>query len=129
MIETPASVRQIDEIIDTGIDFVALGTNDLVQYILAVDRNNGQVADLFDEMHPSVLEAMGEVIEACNEHGVDTTITGQAGSRPDMARFLVRKGISSVSANIDAVGEVREVIHTAERQMTLQASRLILDEH
>jgi pyruvate,water dikinase len=129
MIETPASVRQIDEIIDTGIDFVALGTNDLVQYILAVDRNNGQVADLFDEMHPSVLEAMGEVIEACNEAGVDTTITGQAGSRPDMARFLVRKGISSVSANIDAVEEVREVIDTAERQMTLEASRLILDEY
>jgi len=128
MIETPASVRQIDEIIATGIDFVALGTNDLVQYILAVDRNNGQVAELFDEMHPSVLEAMGEVIEACNEAGVDTTITGQAGSDPEMARFLVRKGISSVSANIDAVEEVRSVIDVAERGMMLAAARTVLDD-
>jgi pyruvate,water dikinase len=123
MIETPASVHQIHEIIETGIDFVALGTNDLIQYYLAVDRNNGQVADRFDAMHPSVLDAMGRVIEACNEHGIDTTITGQAGSKPEMARFLVRKGISSVSANIDAVNEVRAVIDTAERQMLLDAAR------
>ncbi len=123
MIETPASVRQIDAIIETGIDFVALGTNDLVQYILAVDRNNGQVADRFDELHPSVLDAVSEVIEACNEHDVETTITGQAGSKPEMARFLVQEGISSVSANIDAVDTVREVIDRAEREILLEAAR------
>ena len=128
MIETPASVRQIDGFIETGIDFVALGTNDLIQYILAVDRNNGNVADRFDAMHPSVLEAMAEVIEACNRHGVDTTITGQAGSKPEMARFLVDKGISSVSANIDAVDEVRDVVGRIERQMTLDAARSRLSE-
>lgn len=123
MIETPASVRQIDEIIDTGIDFAALGTNDLIQYILAVDRNNGNVADVFDEMHPAVLEAMSEVIEACNENDVHTTITGQAGSRPEMARFLVNEGISSVSANIDAVDTVREVIGRAEQKLILDEVR------
>ena len=123
MIETPASFYQIEDIIDTGIDFVALGTNDLVQYILAVDRNNGQVADQFDEMHPAVLDAMGQVIDACNEHDVDTTITGQAGSKPEMARFLVKKGISSVSANIDAVDEVRGIIERAEQRMLLEAAR------
>ncbi len=123
MIETPASVYQIEEIIDTGIDFVALGTNDLVQYILAVDRNNGQVADHFDEMHPAVLDAMGQVIDACNERDVDTTITGQAGSKPEMARFLVKKGISSVSANIDAVDEVRGIVERAEQRMLLEAAR------
>jgi len=128
MIETPASVRQIDGFIQTGIDFVALGTNDLIQYILAVDRNNGNVADRFDAMHPSVLEAMAEVIEACNRHGVDTTITGQAGSKPEMARFLVDKGISSVSANIDAVDDVRDVVGRIERQMTLDAARSRLSE-
>jgi pyruvate,water dikinase len=128
MIETPASVRQIDGFIETGIDFVALGTNDLIQYILAVDRNNGNVADHFDAMHSSVLEAMGEVIEACNEHDVDTTITGQAGSRPEMARFLVNEGISSLSANIDAVDEVRDVVGRIERQLTLDAARSQLSE-
>jgi len=123
MIETPASVHQIEEIIHTGIDFVALGTNDLVQYILAVDRNNGQVADQFDEMHPAVLDAMGQVIDTCNEYDVDTTITGQAGSKPEMARFLVKKGITSVSANIDAVDEVRGIIERAEQRMLLDAAR------
>jgi len=123
MIETPASVRQIDAILDTGPDFVALGTNDLIQYVLAVDRNNGDVADLFDDMHPSVLGAMGEVIEACNARDVDTTITGQAGSKPEMARFLVGKGISSVSANIDAVDEVRDVIGRVERELLVDAAR------
>lgn len=123
MIETPAAVRQIEAIATTGIDFVALGTNDLVQYILAVDRNNGQVADLFDEMHPAVLEAIGEVIEVCNQHDIATTITGQAGSKPEMTRFLVEEGISSVSANIDAVGDVRQVISRVEQQLILDSIR------
>jgi pyruvate,water dikinase len=128
MIETPASIRSIDEIIDEGIDFVALGTNDIVQFMLAVDRNNAQVADRFDDFHPTILEAMAEVIEACNEHDVDTTITGQSGSHPDMAKFLVEKGISSLSSNIDAVGEVRRVVARAERTLLLDAARENLDD-
>jgi pyruvate,water dikinase len=128
MIETPASIRAIDEIIDEGIDFVALGTNDIVQFMLAVDRNNAQVADRFDDFHPTILEAMAEVIEACNEHGVDTTITGQSGSHPDMAKFLVEKGITSLSSNIDAVPEVRRVVARAERKLQLGEARKHVDD-
>ena len=128
MIETPASIRAIDEIIDEGIDFVALGTNDIVQFMLAVDRNNAQVADRFDDFHPTILEAMAEVIEACNENDVDTTITGQSGSHPDMAKFLVEKGISSLSSNIDAVPEVRRVVARAERKLLLDSAREQLDD-
>jgi len=127
MIETPASIRAIDEIIDEGIDFVALGTNDIVQFMLAVDRNNAQVADRFDDFHPTILEAMAEVIEACNAHDVDTTITGQSGSHPDMAKFLVEKGITSLSSNIDAVDEVRRVVARAERKLQLDEARSKLD--
>jgi pyruvate,water dikinase len=123
MVETPAAVRQISAIADTGIDFVALGTNDLVQYVLAVDRNNGAVADRFDETHPAVLEAIAEVIEVCNDHDIDTTITGQAGSDPEMAEFLVEQGISSISANIDAVGDVRQVVERAEQRLILERVR------
>jgi len=128
MVETPASIRAIDEIIDEGIDFVALGTNDIVQFMLAVDRNNANVADRFDDFHPTILEAMANVIEACNEHDVDTTITGQSGSHPDMAKFLVEKGITSLSSNIDAVGEVRRVVARAERKLLLDAARENLDD-
>jgi pyruvate,water dikinase len=127
MIETPASIRSIDEIIDEGIDFVALGTNDIVQFFLAVDRNNAMVADRFDDFHPTILEAMAEVIEACNENDVDTTITGQSGSHPDMAKFLVEKGISSLSSNIDAVPEVRRVVARAERKLRLDKARENID--
>jgi pyruvate,water dikinase len=128
MIETPASIRAIDEIIDEGIDFVALGTNDIVQFMLAVDRNNAQVADRFDDFHPTILEAMAEVIEACNENDVDTTITGQSGSHPDMAKFLVEKGITSLSSNIDAVDEVRRVVARAERKLQLDEARKNVDD-
>jgi pyruvate,water dikinase len=128
MVETPASIRAIDEIIDEGIDFVALGTNDIVQFMLAVDRNNAQVADRFDDFHPTILEAMAEVIETCNEHDVDTTITGQSGSHPDMAKFLVEKGITSLSSNIDAVDEVRRVVARAERKLQLDEARSKLDD-
>ena len=128
MIETPASIRAIDEIIDEGIDFVALGTNDIVQFMLAVDRNNAMVADRFDDFHPTILEAMAEVIEACNERDVDTTITGQSGSHPDMATFLVEKGITSLSSNIDAVDEVRRVVARAERKLRLDKARETIDD-
>jgi len=128
MIETPASIRSIDEIIDEGIDFVALGTNDIVQFMLAVDRNNANVADRFDDFHPTILKAMADVIETCNEHDVDTTITGQSGSHPDMAKFLVEKGITSLSSNIDAVDEVRRVVARAERKLLLDAARETLDD-
>jgi pyruvate,water dikinase len=71
---------------------------------------------------------MAEVIEACNEHDVDTTITGQSGSHPDMAKFLVETGITSLSSNIDAVDEVRRVVARAERKLQLDDARSTLDD-
>ncbi len=98
MVETPASALSIEGICDAGIDFVSFGTNDLTQYTLAVDRNNGHVADRFDELHPAVLELMRQVIGTCREHGVATSICGQAASKPQMVQFLVDEGVSSISA-------------------------------
>ncbi|MFB6194498.1 MAG: phosphoenolpyruvate synthase, partial [Halobaculum sp.] len=95
MIETPASALGIEELAQTGIDFASFGTNDLTQYTLAVDRNNGNVADRFDELHPAVLKLIGDVIDTCREYDVDTSICGQAGSKPEMVEFLVEKGITS----------------------------------
>ncbi|MFW6004820.1 MAG: pyruvate, water dikinase, partial [Halodesulfurarchaeum sp.] len=112
MIETPASVMTVEEMAAEGIDFASFGTNDLTQYTLAVDRNNGRVADRFDELHPAVLKLIGRTIEVCREHDVDTSICGQAGSKPEMVDFLVEEGISSISANIDAV---RDVQHEVKR--------------
>jgi len=123
MIETPASALQIEELAAGGIDFASFGTNDLTQYTLAVDRNNEHVADRFDELHPAVLRLIGDTIETCRELGVDTSICGQAGSKPEMVDFLVEEGVSSISANIDAVRDVQHEVKRTEQRLLLDSVR------
>ncbi|WP_049911181.1 phosphoenolpyruvate synthase [Halorubrum coriense] len=123
MIETPASALLIEELAEAGIDFASFGTNDLTQYTLAVDRNNEHVADRFDELHPAVLRLIGDTIETCREVGVDTSICGQAGSKPEMVEFLVEKGVSSISANIDAVRDVQHEVKRTEQRLLLDSVR------
>ncbi len=123
MIETPAAALTIEEMADAGIDFASFGTNDLTQYTLAVDRNNEHVADRFDELHPSVLRLIGDTIETCRERDVATSICGQAGSKPEMVRFLVNQGVSSISANIDAVRDVQHEVKRKEQKLLLDSVR------
>ncbi len=123
MIETPASCWIIDEICKEGIDFVSFGTNDLTQLTLGIDRNNERIAKLFDEMHAAVLGEIKMVVETCKRYDVETSICGQAGSRPEMAKFLVGIGIDSISANPDAVHEIREVVARTEKKLLLDAER------
>ncbi|OPY27018.1 MAG: Phosphoenolpyruvate synthase [Methanocella sp. PtaU1.Bin125] len=123
MVEIPASALIIDEFIKEGLDFVSFGTNDLTQYTLAVDRNNELVADLYNELHPAVLKLIEYVIGECNKAGVKTSICGQAGSRPEVAKRLVAMGITSISANIDAVETVREMVARTEHALILEAAR------
>ncbi|WP_255150697.1 phosphoenolpyruvate synthase [Halorarius halobius] len=123
MIETPASALGVEAMCEAGIDFASFGTNDLTQYTLAVDRNNGNVADRFDELHPAVLKLIGDVIETCREHDVATSICGQAGSKPEMAQFLVKEGVSSISANIDAVRDVQHEVKRVEQKLLLDSVR------
>ncbi|OVE84513.1 phosphoenolpyruvate synthase [Natronolimnobius baerhuensis] len=123
MIETPASALAVEELAEAGIDFASFGTNDLTQYTLAVDRNNEHVADRFDELHPAVLRLIGDVIATCREHDVDTSICGQAGSKPEMVQYLVNEGISSISANIDAVRDVQHEVKRVEQKLLLESVR------
>ncbi|MCX9009857.1 MAG: phosphoenolpyruvate synthase [Candidatus Methanoperedens sp.] len=123
MVEIPAAALIIDQFIAEGLDFVSFGTNDLTQYTLAVDRNNEHVAHLYSEMHPAVLKLIEHVITECNKAGVKTSICGQAGSYPKVAKRLVELGISSISANIDAVEAVRDMVARTEMQLVLKAAR------
>jgi len=110
MIETPAACMIIDSLCKEGISFISFGTNDLTQLVLGVDRNNENLSDLYDEMHPAVLRLLKQVIETCRQHNIKTSICGQAASRPEMVKFLARQKIDSISANIDAVSLVRETL-------------------
>lgn len=123
MVETPASALIIEDLVKEEIDFVSFGTNDLTQYTLAVDRNNENVAYLFDETHPAVLKLIEHVIKVCKKHGVKTSICGQAGSYPHVVEKLVELGIDSVSANQDAVRAVRETIYRVEKKIMLEKLR------
>ncbi|NPU88269.1 phosphoenolpyruvate synthase [Methanothrix sp.] len=123
MVETPAAALTIEDFIEEGLDFISFGTNDLTQYTLAVDRNNENVANLYSEMHPAVIKLIEYVVERCKKAGVKTSICGQAGSYPEMARRLVQIGIDSISANIDAVATVRETVARAELSILLEAAR------
>jgi len=84
MIETPAAVQIINELCEEGIAFISFGTNDLTQYTLAIDRNNEEIQDIYDEMHPAVLNSLSYVIRRCKKKGVKTSICGQAGSKEEM---------------------------------------------
>ncbi len=123
MVETPGAALTIEDFIEDGIDFVSFGTNDLTQYTLAVDRNNENVAGLYTELHPAILKLIEYVVERCNEAGVKTSICGQAGSYPEMAKRLVEIGITSISANIDAVAVVRETVARSEKILMLKVLR------
>jgi len=116
MIETPAAVQLIREFCEEGIDFISFGTNDLTQYILAIDRGNEQVQELYNEMHPAVLYQLDFVIRVCKRNNVETSICGQAGSRKKMVKFLVEKGIDSISINADVAKEISDYIAELEKE-------------
>ncbi|MFH0904208.1 MAG: phosphoenolpyruvate synthase [Methanobacteriota archaeon] len=123
MVEIPAAALIIDQFIAEGLDFVSFGTNDLTQYTLAVDRNNEHVAHLYNELHPAIMKLIEHVIIECNKAGVKTSICGQAGSNPKVAKRLVELGITSISANIDAVETVRDMVARTELQLLLKGAR------
>jgi pyruvate,water dikinase len=128
MVETPAAAIIIEDFIAEGLDFISFGTNDLTQYTLALDRNNELVAKHYTEAHPAVLKLLMSVIEKCNKAGVTTSICGQAGSKPEIVEKLVEAGISSISANTDAVPTIRQLVAKVEKKIILDAARKNLKE-
>ncbi len=119
MVEIPASAVIIDEFIEAGIKFCSFGTNDLIQYTLAIDRNNGMIGDMYEPEHPAVKRLIANCIKKCREAGVECSICGQAGSDPKFVKWLVQQGIHSISSNIDAIPEIRETVAKTEKQMIL----------
>ncbi len=123
MIEIPSSAIMIEDFIHSGIKFASFGTNDLVQYTLAIDRNNENVANMYDPQHPAVLSLIHNAIQSCRAYNVEVSICGQAGSDPKMAKWLVEHGITSISANIDAIAKIREAVARTEQRIILEAAR------
>lgn len=120
MIETPAAVQIIKDLCEEGLDFISFGTNDLTQYILAIDRGNEKVQEFYNEMNPAVLYQMEFVIRVCKRYKVETSICGQAGSRKEMVKFLVGKNIDSISVNADMAREIANYVAELEGNPQVQ---------
>jgi len=124
MAEVPSVVYRIPDYAKLGIHGVSIGSNDLTQLVLGVDRDSEICAELFDEGDAAVLDAIERIIRTARAHGLTSSLCGQAPSnRPEYAEHLVRYGITSISVNPDTALPVRRVIAEAERRVLLDAAR------
>jgi len=122
MAEVPSVVHWLPSYIGMGIDGVSIGSNDLTQLILGVDRDSEICAEVFDESDPAVLDAIDRIINTARRHGITTSLCGQAPSTdPGFAEHLVRRGITSISVNPDAVSSVRRTVAAAEQRLLLES--------
>ncbi|MEN9328588.1 MAG: hypothetical protein RI947_1396 [Candidatus Parcubacteria bacterium] len=117
MVEVPACALQLEEFLKVGVDGVSIGTNDLTMMLLGVDRDNQEVANIYDERNPVVIQVLDYIVQTCAEYGVTCSICGQAASDyPEIVDKLVKSGITSVSVNPDAVDRTRELIYEIEKK-------------
>jgi phosphotransferase system enzyme I (PtsP) len=109
MIEVPSAVYQIEDICALS-DFISIGTNDLTQYLLAVDRNNENVADLYSSLHPAVLKAMVQVVQGAAVSGTPVSVCGELAGDPLGVMALLGMGIDSLSMSVGSLLRAKKVI-------------------
>ena len=119
MIEIPAAVYQIRELA-RQVDFISIGSNDLTQYLLAVDRNNPRVADLYDFLHPSVLQALRLVVEGAHAEGKPVGICGEMAGDPAAAVVLLAMGFDSLSMNATNLPKVKWLLRQISKRMATE---------
>lgn len=122
MIEIPSAVIMIDEIL-TAADFICLGTNDLVQYLLAVDRDNEAVSGWFRTLHPAVLRAIGSVIDAAARAQKPLIVCGEMAGSPFYVPLLLGMGATEMSMNVNSLLRVRKVISGIAHAEAIELAR------
>lgn len=115
MVEVPAAVMMIDHFVEE-VDFVSIGTNDLIQYSLAVDRNNRDVVGLYNASDPSVLKLIAMTIQAANRKGIPVGMCGQMSGNPTYTMLLIGMGLRQFSVPPSAIPEIKKIC----RSVTLE---------
>ncbi len=122
MLEVPAAAMCVDSLLDE-VDFVSIGSNDLIQYVMAADRDNPKVAHLCEPFNPAILRLLAQVIRSCNERGKSVTLCGEMASRPRCFLPLFGMGLRSLSMSPAFVPTLKEVA----RHLTASSAREISD--
>jgi pyruvate,water dikinase len=118
MVEVPSNIFLLEKFIDVGIDGISIGSNDLTQLILGIDRDSAKLAETFDERDEAVLIALEKAIKTAKSKGITASICGQAPSvYPELTEKLVDWGITSVSVSPDMIDITREIIAKAEERL------------
>ncbi len=118
MVEVPSNIFLMEKFLEIGIDGISIGSNDLTQLILGIDRDSQKLAETFDERNEAVLIALERAIKVAKSRGVTSSICGQAPSvYPELTEKLVEWGITSVSVSPDMIDTTREIIAKAEERL------------
>jgi len=129
MAEVPSILFLLPQYVKAGVQGVSIGTNDLTQLLLGVDRDRGELAAAFDERHPAVMQAIAQIIQMARQANIPCSICGQAPALyPELIDSLVRWGITSISVEPDAVERTYGAIARAEQRLLLEAARNQLDQ-
>jgi phosphotransferase system enzyme I (PtsI) len=125
MIEIPAAALALGPFVKR-LQFLSLGTNDLIQYTLAIDRTDEAVAHLYDPLHPAVLRLVAQTIAAGSRMDVPVAVCGEMAGDPAMTRLLIGMGLRQFSMHPSQILEVKQQVVMADAdQLTQKVSRLL----
>ncbi|MDO8687950.1 MAG: phosphoenolpyruvate synthase, partial [Dehalococcoidales bacterium] len=120
MVEVPSNIILLEKFIAVGIDGISIGSNDLTQLTLGVDRDNAKLAQIFDERDEAVMLSLERAVKVARSMGISASICGQAPSvYPEITEKLVEWGITSISVSPDMIDQTREIIARAEARLKL----------
>ena len=125
MIEVPASAIQAS-LLSKYVDFMSIGTNDLVQYILATDRIDDEVANLYDPTNPAVLFMIKEVIDSCKKSRIDVSVCGEMAGEKIYTKLLLGLGLRSFSMHPQVIPEIKNIIMNTNIRMLRKKTNAIL---
>ena len=125
MIEIPAAAIALGPFLKK-LDFLSIGTNDLIQYTLAIDRTDGAVAHLYDPTHPAVLRLIAQTIQSADRNGIPVAVCGEMAGDPKLTRLLIGMGLRQFSMHPAQMLEVKQQIVTADSaQLALRVAKLL----